>query len=201
MKIKDIYAHYAIPKNLQEHMLRVTRVGMLITDNWNGQINRKLIVNAALVHDLANIVKFKVEEGTELALAKKEMIRKYGGDDHLATEKMLRELKSGEEIIELVQKKSFGNVIEVANGTNWPLKVLLYADMRVAPSGVTEMETRLKEAIARIDKYKESQLKEKLLESARVIEKQIQEKTYLDLKLIADDTAATGWPELLNRDI
>lgn len=201
MKARDIYQKFGIPENLQKHMLRVTRVGILITEGWKGEINKDLIIKAGLVHDLANMVKFKLDTVSELIEKQKEVITKYGSDDHTATEKMLREIGVSEEIIEVVQNKSFGNAIKVVSGDNWPLKILFYSDMRVIPTGVVDLETRLNDVVTRLEKYKNNPDKDKLIESAREIEKQIQEKTITELNEISDEEVGKGMESLLDYEL
>jgi len=201
MKTLDVYNHFGIPQNLREHMLRVTRVGILISDQWKETIDRDLIIKAGLVHDLANIVKFKLEPGSSLEAKQKEMIAKYGSNDHDATAKMLHELGVDEKLIEIVQGKSFGNAIEVAVSTNWPLKILFYSDMRVVPTGVVDLETRLNDVVTRLEKYRNDPNKDKLIESAREVEKQIQEKTAMDLSKINVKLVAEGMEQLLGFEI
>lgn len=60
MKIQEIYRRYSIPPNLERHMLQVAAVGEYICTHWSGpELNSQLILQALLLHDLGNIVKFK----------------------------------------------------------------------------------------------------------------------------------------------
>lgn len=201
MKTIQIYENFGIPQNLEEHMLRVTRVGILIVDGWKEPIDMNLVIKAALVHDLANIVKFKLEPGSPLESKQQEMVAKYGSDDHTATAKMLQELGVDEKLIEVVQMKSFGNAIEVTASNNWPLKILFYSDMRVIPTGVVDLETRLTDVVTRLEKYRNHPKKEQLLQSTREVEKQIQEMTETTLAEINDKSVAAGMEQLLSYEI
>lgn len=201
LKTRQIYEKFGTPQNLQEHMLRVTRVGILIADQWRQPIDKDLVTKAGLVHDLANIVKFKLELDSPLEAKQKEMREKYGSDDHEATAKMLQELGVDEKLIEIVQKKSFGNAIEVAASNNWPLKILFYSDMRVVPTGVVDLETRLNDVVTRLEKYRNHPQKDELMQSAREVEKQIQKMTNTKLDEINDGLVATGIEDLLDYEI
>jgi hypothetical protein len=201
VKVRDIYKCFGIPQNLREHMLRVAKVGRIIAGGWKGEINKSLIIKAGLVHDLANIVKFQLDEGSDLIPKQKEVIEKYGSDDHLATEKMLRELGLDEKIIEMVQRKSFRNAIEVAKGNDWPLKILFYADLRVMPAGVTDLETRMNDAVTRLEKYRVHPQKEELMQNAREVEKQIQAMTTVNLEEINDESVKDDLELLLDEEI
>jgi hypothetical protein len=70
------------------------------------------------MHDLGNIVKFDLKRypeylGKELkrrdfwAKKQKEMIKKYGKDDHEANLKILREIGADDKIVKIISKKSF----------------------------------------------------------------------------------------------
>lgn len=183
-------------------MLRVTKIAMKIVDGWTGKdLNKEVIIKAGLVHDLANIVRFKLVDGSPLIIRQKETIEKYGADDHEATQKMLRELGLADEIIEIVQGKSFSNAIEVEQSHNWPLKILFYADMRVVPSGVVDLETRLTDIVTRIDKYRDHPQKEQLMASARKVEQQLQIMTTTQLGDITDESISEGLEDLLETEI
>jgi len=54
MKTKQIYEEYMIPKNLQEHMLRVAALAEVLLENWTkGNIDKSEIIKACLFHDIA----------------------------------------------------------------------------------------------------------------------------------------------------
>jgi hypothetical protein len=198
MITKEVYAQFGIPLNLQEHMLKVSNIARLIAEGWKEELDKTKLVRASLVHDLANIVKFKLDPGSDLIDKQKETIEKYGADDHAATEKMLRELGLEEDLIKVVQMKSFGNAIEVAQSDNWILKILFYSDMRVVPSGVVDLETRLNDVVTRLEKYRTHPQKNELMQSARDVEKQVQAMTETNLSGITESTASTGMEDLLN---
>ncbi len=60
-KISEIYEEYKIMPNLREHQLRVAAVAAQICDNFNKPLNKKEIITACLLHDMGNIIKFKLE--------------------------------------------------------------------------------------------------------------------------------------------
>lgn len=68
--ISEIYDDYRIVINLQEHQRRVAAVARIIADNFSGELDRTGVVEAALLHDMGNILKFKQDhflEGGELS--------------------------------------------------------------------------------------------------------------------------------------
>ena len=63
MKIDEIYQRFFVPQNLREHMSGVFGVVSVININWNGQLlDWDLLKKLSLLHDLGNIVKFKLAE-------------------------------------------------------------------------------------------------------------------------------------------
>ena len=69
--------------------------------------------------------------------------------------------------------------------------------MRVVPTGVVDLETRLNDVVTRLEKYRIHPQKDKLLESSRNIEKQIQQETKTDLEDISDQTISDNLENLL----
>lgn len=186
MKIDEIYQHFRVPTNLKEHMFRVFGIVCVFELNWNGEKQDwNLLKKLALLHDLGNIVKFNLRSD-ELSLkeVQKTMIDKYGSDDHEATGKMIKELGFSDEAVETVAAKSFGNSISIANSSNFLLKILYYADMRVLPNGIGTLEERLIDVKNRMPKYSSRSDFEDLLNASRDIEKQLQERTTQKLSTI-----------------
>ena len=59
--ISEIYEEYKIMPNLREHMLRVAGAASLICDNFTEPLNKEEIISACLLHDMGNIIKFKLD--------------------------------------------------------------------------------------------------------------------------------------------
>jgi len=184
-------------------------------DYWKDKsviINWNIVIKSALLHDLGNIVKFDLEKHPEIFKAEgeniehwkkmqKEMIDKYGVDDHAATRKMLAELRVDDRIVKIILSKTFGNSKEIAAGNNWHAKILLYADLLVAPSGIVTLNSRLEELIKRSIRYSSRPDYPELIEAARDIEKQIQEKVAVPLSEISDDSIKNVFENIENTDI
>ncbi|MFH0969587.1 MAG: HD domain-containing protein [Patescibacteria group bacterium] len=188
MNIEKIYEKYSVPPNLQKHMKRVAEVANFIKIHWKGPwLDWEIIQKSALLHDIGNIVKFDLDKYSDLLGTKKDnvsywknvqkkMIEKYGSDDHEATKKILPEIKIDKKIIDIILKKSFGNSIKTAGGNDWYLKILLYSDLRVLPSGLGTLNDRFDDIRKRMPKYTSRPNFERLLDACRNIEKQIQEQ-------------------------
>jgi len=202
MEIVDIYKKFNIPPNLARHMLTVAKVVSFIQNRWHdysAEIDWDILIKSALLHDLGNVVKFDLEKFPEILTnegenveywknIQKEMIGKYGRDDHAATGKMLTELKVNDLVIQTILNKSFGRSKETAAGNNWYPKILLYADLRVAPNGVEALEDRLEELRKRSSHYSSRPDYPELVEAVRIIEKQIQEKVSITLAEISNES-------------
>ena len=63
MLIKDIYKKYLLPRNLQEHMLRVAALSEIILDDWkDGCADAHAITTTCLFHDIAKPLTFEAEK-------------------------------------------------------------------------------------------------------------------------------------------
>lgn len=194
-------------------MLRVTKVALFIGDHWQGgEIDWELIKKAALLHDLGNIVKFKMKEYPDFLgeekkrldywlRVQKEMIRKYGEDDHQATRKMLEDARIGSNILAIIMAKSFHNAVEIDNFDNWPLKILFYSDLRVGPFGIISLKERLGEVIPRLKMYRESDHLDKLVKATYQIEKQIQKNLDVNVSEITERSIERDDKELLKTEV
>jgi len=190
MKINEIYQRFSIPQNLREHMFRVFGVVSVIEKNWIGEkLDWELLKKLTLLHDLGNIVKFNLkEEDMYLKETQQAIIDKYGPDDHIATGKMVSELGFDQEAVDIIQSKSFGNSVVIANSNNYLLKILYYADMRVLPTGVGTLEDRLFDVRNRMPKYTSRPDFEDLVNSSRQVEKQIQSFVSISLNTITNES-------------
>lgn len=138
MIITDIYQHFHLPPVLQLHQLRVASVADQIfqqTDN----LNKGQYLQACLVHDLGNMIKFDFSqpqmarflqpEGVEYwQKVQQQQVKKYGSDEEKATVAMLEELNIEPAIIKIVSKLTFPFIPEVHDSTDWGLKISKYAD-------------------------------------------------------------------------
>lgn len=202
MKVTEIYKKFGIPPNLQEHMFRVWGVVSFIEKHWNDseiKVDWDLVKKAALLHDLGNVVRFDFNKHPEF-LGKeqvnvdhwkdiqKKVIGSYGSDDHEATKKMLKEIGAAQEMVDIIQEKSFGNSVTIKDSDNWPLKILYYADIRTLPGGIGTLEERIADVRERMPKYTSRTDFEDLVEACREVERQIQEYLNVPVSEINDDT-------------
>jgi hypothetical protein len=210
MIVKNIYIKFSVPPNLQRHMLLVTKLALCIDNHWKGpKIDNDLLTKACLLHDIGNIVKFNLDKYSHLLeeeiiridfwkQKQKEVIAKYGKEDQIATKLMLEEIGIDQEIVKIIQEKEYANAIETEKSDNWSLKIFLYADLRVAPSGIASLQERLKDLMDRLEKYR---YRNDLFQAALRIEKQIQEKVNIDLTKISIADIKANDEELLETNV
>lgn len=210
---REIYTAYTIMPGLQMHQLRVAAVGKLICDNFKKPVNAQDVILACLFHDMGNILKFELAmfpEFTEpqgLAYwesVKTEYEKKYGTNQHVATEKIAREIGLSEDVIMYMKAVDFTRLDETLKEGTTETLICEYADMRVAPHGIVGMEQRLRDGH---DRYlsngtaKEwmadsSERFETLLDAARGIEQIVLRDTHIAPEDINDAAVAPLIEEL-----
>ena len=184
MKISEIYKKYKTMPNLQAHMLRVTAVASTICDNFQKPIDKSSIITTTLLHDIGNIVKFKLEAFPEFLepggleywnSVQQEFIDKYGKNDYQTTYKILREIEVDPKVFSLIKSMEFRKAPINARHKNFEKKICQYSDLRVAPLGVLSLNERLTEVQDRFMRNKgiDEGKFTRLAESMRSIEKQI----------------------------
>ncbi len=153
--IGDIYKEYHTMPNLQMHQLRVAAVAMQICDNFNVELNRKDLAIGCMLHDIGNIVKFRLRafpefiEGEDVEYwenIQKQYIEKYGSEEHEANMGLASDINIPTQALEVVDAVGFHNWCLVKGENSWEHKIASYADSRVAPLGVRSLEERLMDA-------------------------------------------------------
>src|SRR3990167_7997906 len=150
-KISDIYDEYKIMPNLREHMYRVAGVASLICDNFDGELSKKDIITACLLHDMGNIIKFNLEYFPEYNEPKgikywqevqNEYKKKYGNDEFISHAKIAREIGVSGRVVELIQAINFISIPASVPSRDFDKKIVQYSDERVGPFGVVSLEQR-----------------------------------------------------------
>ncbi len=150
--ISEIYTTYQIMGNLELHMLRVTGVAKAICTHISELVDSENIIQACLLHDMGNILKFDLAVFPEFlepqGLAywqgvKADFELRYGKNVHEATVVIAKEVGASDRVIELINAVSFNKEKQNWEGDDFGKKICAYADMRVAPYGVTSLKERL----------------------------------------------------------
>ena len=124
--------------------------------------NKDSIVLAALLHDMGNIIKIRLnhlpeligEEGIEYwEKVKTEFTEKYGTDEHKATLKILADLGVGKSVVDLVNNIGHMLFDEQLQNSDINSMIINYADTRVNPFGIVSYKERMEEVSLRYRQY------------------------------------------------
>lgn len=135
--------------NLALHQLRVAAVASLICDSLAIKVDKESIIKACLLHDMGNIIKFKLDhfpklnepEGLDYWQGiKYDFILKYGNNEHQASLEIATELDLDPLVLDLIDCVDSALVEIIALKDDFNKKICLYADNRVAPHGVVSAE-------------------------------------------------------------
>lgn len=158
MKTNDLYSRYDIMPQLITHQLRVAAVGKIVADNWKHHCDSSFVTQLCLVHDLGNIVKFDLSESANRSMfgpiddlpywqkVQQKYWDRYGENAHDATVGILRDAGLTRFIspIEEEEKIYFSEPSgETLLSTDPAVVILMYADCRVTPRGVTTYRERI----------------------------------------------------------
>lgn len=186
MTANDIYQNYKITPSLQQHISRVAGLAQVIMDGWKGDfpIDKDAVIQACLFHDIAKIISFKTFKDGEKEL-QQEFIAKWGDDEHLAANKLVAEIGLLPHAQELIIKNNVKPFLEkiraIMQSTDYEMKIVKYADSRIAPQGLVTLQGRWEELIARRSE-KEGDIEANHIMG--VIEDQLQKQTKTDLHAI-----------------
>lgn len=211
--VQEIYTEYKINSGLQLHQLRTGAVAKIICNNFIGDLDKESIILACLFHDMGNIIKFDLNFSPELLepegieywqKIKNEFIKKYGTNEHFATESITREIGLSEKVIGHIKNIGFPNAIKNNLSNSYEDKICNYSDMRVGPLSVLPFRDRAFEGRKRyLDRQTNHAIAsdnfQELFESMENIEKQIFNKTKIKPEDITEERVQDIIKEL--RDI
>lgn len=167
--------------SLQLHQYRVAAVSKALCIRHKVEEDTKNIIVACLLHDMGNIIKFKLElfpdflepEGLDYwQKVKQDFHTRYGNDEHEATIMITKEIFDSEypgyeipgqawndrlkpeRVIELIDAIGFSNAKYNFECNDIARKIAAYSDMRVEPYGVTSLEHRLEDGHKRFKLHK-----------------------------------------------
>lgn len=200
--IQDIYAAYRIPPNLQLHMYRVAALGLYISDHLFGEvsIDRDVITQVNLLHDLGNLVKFDFGQTVSMGMntddvpywkkVQEELIVKYGKDEDVVTDALIRELGVKQRVFEILTQHRLDKIQYAIDTDDWDAKIVRLSDTRISPDGVVTIAQRwmdIRKRYANKDHHladsRQTQIRE---EKELILEKQIQSKATINLQTITN---------------
>jgi hypothetical protein len=163
------------------------------------------VVTACLLHDMGNIIKFKLNvpeflqpEGLKYwEGVRQEFKDKYKGDEHVATIEIAKEIGVSDSVIKLIQAISFLRAHENVTTEDFSRKITAYSDDRVTPHSVVSLEDRLADLRRRYNhKGGDTRERRNFEESMREVEKQIFAKCKIKPEDITDTSVAPIIEEL-----
>jgi hypothetical protein len=198
--IYSIYDKYAIPTNVRRHMFSVAGVAKQICENSKEKIDSNDLIAACLIHDLGNIVKMNFVNKEKIKLLDEEDIKnldylkvkqeefwkKYGKNDNIANQLIVKELGVNDKIIFMFEHKSIEEKTSEFWEKNFPLVIFAYADWRVAPKGVVSLKERTDEYTDRNEFHKDEK-KMQQTKKFEEISKIIESKLFKKLKIKPED--------------
>ncbi|MBN1168759.1 HD domain-containing protein [Candidatus Woesebacteria bacterium] len=200
---------------LQLHMLRVAGVALIICDNFKKEINKDPVITASLVHDMGNIIKFNLRlfpenlkpQGLKYwEKVKKEFTKKFGDDEHFATEEICREIGIEETTFKIIKGYGFSKGENTFHSNDFSLKIATYSDHRISPFGVTKLIEKINGSLERkyLNKTSSPQIMErvaKIKDCWKKIEQQIFNHTKISPEDITDGEVTRLIPILREYDI
>lgn len=211
MTIAEVYQRYQIMPSLQLHMLRVSGVAQIIVDHCRQDVDRDEVILACLLHDMGNISKFDLlrfpeflePEGLEYwQQVKDEFVKTYGSNSHHAAIAIADELGVSVRVKELIDAISFNRERQNYESDDYSRKICAYADMRVAPEGVTSLEARLDDARVRYSEPGKKDTFHYVMRAyLRKIELQLSEVCDIDVERIIEQDVQQLFDELRRRVI
>ncbi len=176
-KIQDIYNNYNIPPWLQDHMYRVALVSeRLIKKSIHKDLDSDSIIEAALLHDMGNILKIKwdgtidisTEEKSHWDKVKEDFRNKYGEDCDEATLQILGELNVNDRVKEIVSAMSRSILHDTDSLDS---RICHYADCHTTPYSIVTYEERINDIAKRYNK--DSIYIQKALEHGKKLQKEL----------------------------
>ena len=212
-KITEIYKEYKIMPMLAIHQMRVAAVAMQICESFNIEIDKESIVKACLLHDMGNIIKFKLEhkpewnepEGTLYwEKVKYDFILKYGNNEHHASLKIAKELGLSICIYDLINCIDASVAEKIVTENDFNKKICAYVDNRVSPYGVVSIEEHSLDSHKRYINHPHAFSEESRLffnKNLYLIEKQIFSHTKIKSEEINDESVKKYLEKLQNIEI
>lgn len=181
-EIYSIYQKYHVPFSVRNHMIAVANFASKLCDKFikkGYKIDRDLVIQAALLHDVFRIIDFKQFKLSTINQKIKSddlfvWIKLKDDFEHLGHEKAIAKVLTKEgykNIANLILKHSF---FEVDNLKTWEEKIVYYADKRVDRATVVSLKKRMVRGGKRNfnpsdDQTKIRQIQEKVLALEREI--------------------------------
>jgi hypothetical protein len=200
MNIAQIYEKYLVPKNLQQHMLRVASLVKIILDHWTGQnLDSGAIVQACILHDIAKPMNFDLAKQAQFGMSQTEidslgklqhrLKSTYGDNEHEATVGICREISCSAKAVKIVNDLEWSYIPSLLSKNDFESLIPIYGDMRIGPNGILTLQQRFDDLRARTDENGNEQ-------NGLQLEKVVSQNTLIDLHDITDKDINHNFSEL-----
>lgn len=154
MNTVQIYEQYLIPKNLQQHMLRVASLAKIILDHWTGKkLEGEAIIQACAFHDIAKPMNFDLAKQAQFGMSQveidnldtlqKRLKANYGNDEHQATVEICKEIGCSSTAVKIVNDLEWSYIPSLLIKNDLGSLIPIYGDMRIGPKGILTLRERL----------------------------------------------------------
>lgn len=173
-------------------MIRVAGLAKIILDNLNDsvKIDKPSVLQACLFHDIAKIISFRTVKDDEAEI-RKECIKKYGDDEHVAANTIVSEIPLSDHAQEIIQNNNtrpfLDKIRNIMNSNDFEMKVLKYADSRISPDGLVTLKERWDDLVKRYPEKKGDPGNVEANEIMMAIEGHIQSRCGIDLLSIKQE--------------
>ncbi len=207
MTIKQLYREYQIPKNLQEHMLRVAALAQIICENWNEDIDSDAVVKACCLHDIAKPMTFDIGKQAQFGMAtediaklnklQKRLKKGYGDDEYKATFGICKEVGCNASTLNIIRRLEWDYTPQLLHENYREGLIFIYCDMRIGPDGILPVQERIHECHARTQSY----LLDTYLHYSSLVEPEIVKQVRVDVLSITDQDLYDRFGMLLDTKI
>jgi hypothetical protein len=184
---------------LREHQLRVGGIAKIITNDWTDRVIAEESVISCLLHDMGNIVKFHDLKDKTWMEIQSEYHQKYGTDAHVATIGILKDAGLPKYVDYIEEEKELYEQTpteqKIFDIYSKPALIVLYADLRVMPSGVVSIEERTEDLIKRYRNKRTENI------YGPPTERYIQKLTNTDVSKISESDVRPLFDELLTMTV
>lgn len=191
-----------IPRNLQEHMLRVASLAKIILDHWSGPVvDKEAIIQACVFHDITKPINFDLAKQAQFGMSKTEISNldklqrrlrtSYGDNEHHTTVKVCKEIGCSPTAVKIVNDLEWSYIPSLLSKKDLESLIPIYGDMRVGPKGILTLKQRLEDLKARTGESEHEQ-------NGIQLENLLSSNVSIDLNEINDEQINKNFEELEN---
>lgn len=186
-------------------MLRVAALAQIILENWTGKkVNKKAVIEACLVHDLAKPITFDLKKQSRFALSPSEISglkklqeslkSKFGNQEYRALLGIAKEIGLSSTATNLLEYFDWNYLPALLKAESLEKLIPIYCDMRISPQGILPLKARLQELETRVGNinYK------KRTKEGCALQRLIQKNTKVNLEKVTNKQLSNRFIKLFN---